>query len=554
VKHQTIPADLTGKPIARFAAVAAVVSSLLLWGASSPAVAEDDTGLNLGPQVVKTDAGPTGYSVTFRYDAPDDVERVRIWGEWQFSDPAAIISTTSAEGRFGSDWKPGDVIAPSAPGFLLSDMAKGEDGVWSWTTPLPAGTFSYHFVHEECPGPSNSGCTRYVDPANPGWASQLTPTGAQTFSQVHVPAHPLHPTYDYPYQTPTSPERTGTYEHRQYTSPNSTTPPGTHHLVVYLPAGYDPEREVPYPTLYLSHGQGGNEAHWNAQGLSNFIMENLVADGLAQPMVIVGTNFNGLAGDPGYAEDVIQNVIPFMEQEYNVSTRAEDRAFGGQSLGGARALGLLYNHTPTFEYYGAWASAAFPGLPNAAQLENMKGVRGGIHMGTGLQDYLGNIGPNSVARAETLRNQGVEVVEYNVNGTHTWDVARQLYEHYLRNVAFRTTTTTLGFESRGVVTWASAIVAPLGSSQVSLTGSVEFRHDGEVIGVAPLNADGVARLRLGSPKQVPVGPIEAHYLGDDLFNGSHSALSPAPPVTRPPGALGSATAPGASVIETGAAP
>jgi enterochelin esterase-like enzyme len=533
VERQTKHRSLTGKRAARFAAVATLVSTLALWGASGPAIAQTDDAPDLGPQVVKTDAGPTGHSVTFRYDAPDDVERVRIWGEWQFSDPGVIVNTTSAEGRFGADWKAGDVIAPSAPGFLLSDMTKDQDGVWSWTTPLPAGTFSYHFVHDECAGPSNAGCTRYVDPANPGWASQLTPTGAQTFSQVHVPAHPLFPTYDYPHQTPTSPERTGTYEHRQYTSPGSTNPPGTHHLVVYLPAGYDPEREVPYPTLYLSHGQGGNEAHWNAQGLSNFIMENLVADGLAQPMVIVGTNFNGLAGDPGYAEDITQNVIPFIENEYNVSTRAEDRAFGGQSLGGARALGLLYNHTSTFEYYGAWASAAFPGLPDAAQIENMKAVRGGIHMGTGLQDYLGNIGPNSLARVQALRSHGLDVVEYNVNGTHTWDAARQLLEHYLRTVAFRTTTTSLSFEHRGAVTWATARVETLGTSQTAPTGTVEFRHNGELIGVAHVGADGTARLRLGSPKQIPVGDLRAEYAGDDLFNVSRSGPVPVPDAPRP---------------------
>ena len=520
--------------VVRNTTLAALVGSLALLGATAPAAADDAADLNLGPEVVKTDTGPTGYEVTFRYAAPDDVERVRIWGEWQFSDPDVIINTTSAEGKFGAQWEPGDIVAPAAPGFLLSDMSKGADGVWTWTTPLPAGTFSYHFVHDECPGPSNAGCTRYIDPANPGWASQLSPTGAQTFVQVHVPAHPDFPTYDYPYQVPTPPERTGTYEHRQYISPNSTNPPGTHHLVVYLPAGYDPDREVPYPTLYLSHGQGGNEAHWNAQGLSNFIMENLVADGRAQPMIIVGTNFNGLAGDAGYAHDVKDNVIPFIESEYNVSNRAEDRAFGGQSLGGARALGLLYNHTPTFEYYGAWASAAFPGLPDAAQVENMRAIRGGIHMGTGLQDYLGNIAPNSLARVDTLRNHGLEVVEHNVNGTHTWDAARQLYEHFLRNVAFRATTTNVSFEHRGAVTWAVATVEPLGNSQARPTGSVQFILDGETIGAAVIDDEGQARLRLGSPRQLQTGVIQVSYLGDDLFNASASEPVSAPEV-QPPG-------------------
>jgi hypothetical protein len=279
---------------------------------------------------------------------------------------------------------------------------------------------------------------------------------------------------------------------------------------------------VPYPTLYLSHGQGGNEAHWSLQGLSNHITENLVAVGAAQSMVIVSTNFNGLAGDAGYAQDVKENVIPFIEQEYNVSTLPEDRAFGGQSLGGARGLSLLYNHTPTFEYYGLWAAASFPGLPNAAQVENMKSVRGGIHMGTGLQDLAGNIGPNSLARAQALRSQGLDVMEYNVNGTHTWDAARQLLEHFVRNLAFRTTETSLSDETRGRVAFVTAAVEPLGTSQADPTGFVEFRRGGDVIGVARVKDDGTARLRLGPLDDTSTKDVEAHYLGDELFNGSDS--------------------------------
>ncbi len=518
-----------GNRRAQCVAAVAVGCSLLLAGAVAPAAADTTDDLDLGPQVTRTDEGPTGYSVTFRYKAPDDVEQVRIWGEWQFSSVESLVNTGTSDGRMGWDWRPGDTVAAAGPGFFpafpASDMALGEDGVWTWTTPLPSGMHSYRFVHD-CGGPAGiDGCTYHYDPANPPWSAGLTPTGAQTLSTVFVPEHPDFPTYDNRNHAPTPPELTGTFEHREYVSPTSTNPPGTHHLVAYLPAGYDANRPVPYPTLYLSHGFGGNESHFFVQALANYIMENLVAGGQVQPMVIVTTNFNGIPeGDAGYARDLIENVIPFIEREYNVSTLPEDRAFGGQSMGGQRGIALLYNYTPAFHYYGLWAAAG-GGNPDATQVENMRGVRGGIHMGTGLQDFVGNIGPNSIARAATLRSHGLDVVEHNVDGTHTWVAARPLLEDFLKRVVFRTTETSLSVETRGNrVTHVSATVEPLGTSQAVPTGLVEFRRGDTVLGVAKLNPRGTARLRPPSHPHHPASAegIEAHYLGDDLFNGSAS--------------------------------
>lgn len=510
--------------IARTIVAAAVGSSLLVTGAVAPAAADTDDDLDLGPQVVRTDEGPTGYAVTFRYKAPAGVQQVRIWGEWQFSNPQTLEQTRTSDGRMGWDWQPGDTVAAAGPGFFPAfpalDMTLGEDGVWTWTTPLPSGRWSYRFVHD-CGGVQGiDGCTSYPDPANLNWANGLTPTGAQTVSSIWVPSHPEFPTYDHDLQKPTPPERTGRFEHRQYVSPESTSPVGTHYVAVYLPAGYDADRAVPYPTLYLSHGLGGNEGTFFVQALANDLMENVVAAGRAQPMVIVTTNFNGIpGGDAGYARDLTQNVIPFIEREYNVSTLAADRAFGGQSMGAQRGIGLLYNYTPNFEYYGLWAAAG-GGNPNAEQVERMRQLRGVIHMGTGLQDFVGNIGPNSIARAQTLRNHGLNLMEFNTNGTHTWVAARPLLEDFLKNAVFRSTETTLSVVYKGTAgIEVSADVAPLGTSHAAPTGTVEFRRDGEVLGAAQLDASGSARLDavVGSAEG-----IQAHYLGDNLFNASVS--------------------------------
>ncbi|MDR7187125.1 hypothetical protein J2X85_004195 [Microbacterium trichothecenolyticum] len=521
---------------------------MLLGGAVAPAAAITEDDLNLGPQVVKTDDGPTGYSVTFRYKAPADVQQVRIWGEWQFSNVERLAATRQSDGRLGADWQPGDTIAAAGPGFFPAfpalDMTLGEDGVWSWTSPLPSGKFSYRFVHD-CGGVQGiDGCTSYPDPANPNWANSLTPTGAQTLSSVWVPSHPEFPTYDLDMQKPSSAERTGTFEHREYVSPESTNPVGKHYMAVYLPAGYDEDRAVPYPTLYLSHGAGGNEGTFFVQTLANDLMENIVAAGRAQPMVIVTTNFNGIPdGDAGYTRDLKQNVIPFVEREYNVSTKAADRAFGGQSMGGARAIGLLYNSTPTFEYYGLWAAAG-GGNPNAAQVDRMKQMRGIIHVGTGLQDTLGNIGVNSIARAKVLRDHGLNVMEYNTNGTHTWVAARPLLQDFIESAVFRSTETSIGFESVAGATWASATVKPIGSSLVAPTGTVEFRDGDTVLGRAPVSADGTARLRLGPQDGPSATQVAAHYAGDALFNSSASDPVPGPDTQRPTVALVSPTTAG----------
>ena len=75
-----------------------------------------------------------------------------------------------------------------------------------------------------------------------------------------------------------------------------------------------------------------------------------------QPAVVVSTNFNGLPnGNPGYQNDVLNRVIPFIEANFDVSKNAADRAFGGLSAGGSRANQLIFNATTAFGYFATWS-------------------------------------------------------------------------------------------------------------------------------------------------------------------------------------------------------
>ncbi|MGA4668894.1 alpha/beta hydrolase-fold protein [Propionibacteriaceae bacterium Y1923] len=508
----------TRTPIGRLRAalVALAVTSLAAAGAvAAPAQAAPKA--QLGPTVVRTDVAPTGHSVTFRYEAPADVTQVRIVGEWWFKDPADVTSLNAGVAHTGADWKPGDILAD--PWHPL-EMTKGDDGVWTFTTPLPSGTFRYAFTHD-----CTSNCTLIPDPVNPLEVWPHSEATGAVMSRVYVPNSKKFPTYDNDYQAPLAANKTGTLEQRWYSSPLSTSPVGQHDVVVYLPKGYDANRATPYPTLYLSHGGGGNATDWTVEGVAHQILQNAINSGDAQNMVIVSTDFNGLpGGNQGYANELRNNVIPFIEATYNVSTERDDRAFGGLSAGGARALTILYDNPDLFGYVGAWGAATTTTATDA-QLEAAKTATG-LHLATGLQDYLLDINAHSLARGNQWRAAGIDFTEFNINGMHVHDVWRQMLNHYIRTVAFKatstevTSTTTPAGNSGNTKVTATATVTAATTSVHAPTGKVEFYSGDQYLGSSPLKKDGTATYN-GVIKGA-VGPITARFPGDKLYNASQS--------------------------------
>ncbi|GAA1254587.1 hypothetical protein GCM10009677_00420 [Sphaerisporangium rubeum] len=499
-----------------------VAAGLTTGALAVPAAAAPTPPSTLGPTVVKTDAPPSGYAVKFRYEAPAGVNAVHVYGDWFFSRPENVNCNDCGDARPPSQWQPGDIHA--TPWHTIA-MTKGEDGVWETTVPLPAGTYRYAYTHD-CASPLATGCTLYDDPVN-RWEVPPPYPGAPgaVRSRIFVPESKKFPTYDTDYQSPEG--KRGTIEPRRYTSPLSTNPAGVHDLVVYTPHGYDPNRATPYPTLYLSHGGGDHSTAWTMQGVAHHILENAIRDGEAQQMVIVSTDFNGLpGGNQGFANELRNNVIPFVEQNYNVSTRSQDRAFAGFSAGGSRAFTIMYDNTDLFGYHAAW-SIGGPAA-NQAQLDRLKTVPGGIFLGTGLQDRLGNIAQNSLLRAAALRNAGVNITEYNVPGVHTWHVWRPLLNFYIRSLAFHTTTTSLAVESEpagnshNVKVTATATVTPVSNNTATPKGKVEFYSGDTLLGSAPLKKDGVATFKKAVDGALLDGPVVAHYKGDKLYNASQS--------------------------------
>ncbi|MDR3202884.1 MAG: Ig-like domain repeat protein, partial [Bifidobacteriaceae bacterium] len=482
----------------------------------------------LGPIVTYTGQAPTGYAVTFRYKPSVPVNSVQIYGEWYFSQPASIVNTTSADMRLGKDWLPGDVPSGRSNAWRAEQMELGADGVWTFTTPLPSGTYSYRYYHN-CASATGSGCTAIADPANLPWSNQAPANaqgaGQQALSQVFVPSSAKYPTYDNGYQAPPPDSESATVRSFWY-YPAGTTDPATHrNATVILPPGYNANRATPYPTLYISHGAGGNDTDWATQGAAQNILANAVNGGSAQPMVIVVPSANGLSGgNAGYAADLRDALIPAIEGAFNVSPAVNDRAFAGLSAGGGRAVTLLHDYTELFGYYGIWSAAGGYTAPTAAQVDRMKRTLA-IQIGVGLQDYQSSINTNSAARVAGYRGLGLDIVEQNYAGIHSWDIWRQELRFFLDEVVFKATAVEVA-DVPGATAWSEATLKATveagTASATAPTGQVKFYAEstaGEYLGGADIDASGVATLKAVLKTSGSV-PIVAVYGGDKLFSGS----------------------------------
>ena len=135
---------------------------------------------------------------------------------------------------------------------------------------------------------------------------------------------------------------------------------------VYTPAGYDPRRARRYPLLFLLHGLGDDAERWVNGGAAPVILDNLIAEGKAVPMVVVTTLGYGTSQGPnapsaaivtGYERILMTEVLPLVERGYNVSTNREERGIAGLSMGGAESIHTALNNLDRFAWVGSFSGA-----------------------------------------------------------------------------------------------------------------------------------------------------------------------------------------------------
>jgi enterochelin esterase family protein len=168
----------------------------------------------------------------------------------------------------------------------------------------------------------------------------------------------------------------GTVAKRWYTS---TGLKEDRRLTIYTPPGYESSKDK-YPVLYLLHGMGGDEEAWMTLGRASQILDNLIAQGKARPMIVVMPNgHTSNTAAPGesskgfYTIDMMTpdiftgameanfgEIIAFTERNYRIKSEAENRAIAGLSMGGFHSLYISANEPKTFDYIGLFSPAILP--------------------------------------------------------------------------------------------------------------------------------------------------------------------------------------------------
>lgn len=217
---------------------------------------------------------------------------------------------------------------------------------------------------------------------------------------------------------------------------------------VYTPPDYDKNTSTRYPVLYLQHGMGEDETGWSVQGKANLILDNLIAEKKAVPMIIVmdkgyATKPNqtptqgggapaGVAGGISAFEEVMINeIIPMIDTNYRTKADREHRAMAGLSMGANQTIQITMNNLDKFSYIGGFSGTS--NFPNTAELDPATFSNGKFKDGEALNKkiklfWLG-LGskepipfPGSVgAFRAMLEKAGIKYVFYQSNGTaHEW--------------------------------------------------------------------------------------------------------------------------------------
>ena len=356
------------------AAAMVMSSSSAVWAetdtgteGNEPAESVDYSAYEPGVTVEEDADSPTGYTATFVYDELDaydglgDIVKVEM-----YSDCMMLFETGS--GTKGSI-SPANMHAPqeyqagmnpaggSGNVAYYVEMTEFAEGMWGVQVPLSSGAFVYNFQVTDADGNTKS---RLDDPSNPTLWNTATNIHSLS-SMVYVPYNAEKmgegEFADRTIENPAAEGQQGTIETIAYTGASGDT----RGLAVYLPNGYDANREEPYNVLYLSHGASGdrvgNELRWMNEGAVANIMDNLIADGKIEPYVVVTMNNQDLGWnyDKIWAEQ--QLIFEKIEADYNVSAEAEGRAFAGLSMGGITTSNMYLNHGDEFSYFGVWSAA-----------------------------------------------------------------------------------------------------------------------------------------------------------------------------------------------------
>ena len=397
-------------------------SAVTAPGQSAPAQPANAAGRGQGrggPAVVSPQIEADG-RVTFRVLAPQ---------------AATVTVTGDVVGALVA--RPGEAApAPAAPGTPAAPdggrggtpavtMTKGENGVWAGTTirAVKPGAWRYNF---------NIDGATVVDARN----TRTSPNQTTVQSLLVVPGD-FSETRDLPH---------GAVSLVRYVAKSLNN--ARRDMYVYTPPGYE-KSTATYPVLYLIHGGGDTAISWSTVGRANDILDNLIAEGKAVSMIVVmpsgwtpsgGQVMTADATKDPFNDEMIKDIIPFVEATYRTKASPDSRALSGLSMGGIQTLNTGLHNIGTFRYLAVMSSGwtteddrQFFYKNEAARIPTYNKELKLFWWGWGETDIART---NGLAVIDKFKSLGVKIETMETPGGHEWPNWR-LYLHEVAPKLFR---------------------------------------------------------------------------------------------------------------------
>ena len=315
----------------------------------------------------------------------------------------------------------------------LYDMTKDDQGVWSVTTDPQVPGFHYYSLVIDGVKVADPASESFYGMGRMASAIEIPEKGIDFYTIKDVPHGALSSKYYY----------------SEYTK-------SWRRLFVYTPPGYDTNSREKYPVVYIQHGGGEDETGWAVQGKTDIILDNLIAEGKAKPMIVVISNGNVTApgrafggysskGMAPFKEEMTKNIVPFVDANYRTLPDADNRAICGLSMGGGQSFFVGLESPEYFGSVGVFSTGLFGGIRTSGSgFDAEKEIPGLLsesdkfnknldlfYISCGEQDMRIEHTKKAV---KVMRENGLEVEFNSFPGDHEWQVWRKSLHDFATRV------------------------------------------------------------------------------------------------------------------------
>ena len=308
-------------------------------------------------------------------------------------------------------------------GAVKYDLKKDENGVWIGESAPQDEGFHYYQLNIDGASVPDPGSLYFYGASRWGSGIEIPAKDEEIYALKNVPHGEVH-------------------ENLYYSKTNNTI----RRCFVYTPPGYQEDNKKRYPVLYLQHGGGENETGWSSQGHANLIMDNLIADGKAEPFIIVMDNgswrqpnqprperTSGAPWPPegwadGFTNTLLNDIIPMIDSKYRTIADSSNRAMAGLSMGGMQTRIITLAHPEVFSYVGMFSGGSI----NTEDIEQSPDFKKNIKLlfvsygSRELENRRQGFGGDPKENTQALKKAGIDTHFYvSPETAHEWQSWRR---------------------------------------------------------------------------------------------------------------------------------